>query len=354
MPRLAFDGGSAHLIACLFRLTVTAGLCQEWKKGGAVLLLAWGLLSSFGCGLVSREVKVPQLVAPLSTATLDELLARLNDFQRVRTLSARVALQFQTEAPESGLGRRYRTADGRLILARPASVRLLIQAPLVKTTIAELASDGHRFQLLVYPEDHRLFVEGSNDRDYTEREEALERNPQWREVGSLRRVRPQHITEALLWEPVDEADANRLTTLEEFRQIEEERVPGQKPRMVIRSYYIISLLEPAGPHRARILRKFWFDRTRGLLLVRQQVFGEAGEIRSEIRYEEFATAPNSSSLIPVEIRIARPYDRYSVRLGLDRTSLVVNGEVSEALFRLEKPAEWGDAVRVINLDRKGN
>ncbi|MCX7751230.1 MAG: hypothetical protein N2443_00010 [Blastocatellia bacterium] len=351
---MRFDSGALHLVACLFRRTVNAGLCKRLSKGGAVLLLVWGLLTSIGCGLVSREVKVPQLVAPLSTATLEELLARLNDFQQVRTLSARVAIQFQTEAPESGLGQRYRTADGRLILARPANVRLLIQAPLVKTTIAELASDGHRFQLLVYPEDHRLFVEGSNDRDYTEREEALQRDPQWREVGSLRRVRPQHITEALLWEPVDDGASNRLTTLEEFRQIEEERASGQKPRMVIRSYYIISLLEPIGPNRARILRKFWFDRTRGLLLVRQQVFGEAGEIRSEIRYEEFATAPNSPYLIPVEIRIARPYDRYSVRLGLDRTSLVINGEVSEALFRLEKPAEWGDAVRTINLDRKGN
>jgi len=343
-----------HLVACLFRRTVNAGLCQAVGKGGAVLLLVWGLSLQIGCGLVSREVKVPQLVAPLSTATLEDLLARLNDFQQMHTLSARVAIQFQTEAPESGLGRRYRTADGRLILARPANMRLLIQAPLVKTTIAELASDGRRFQLLVYPEDHRLFVEGSNDRDYAEREEALQQDPHWRDVGSLRHVRPQHITEALLWEPVDQSASNRLTALEEFRQIEEERAPGQKPRLVIRSYYIISLLEPMGPNRARLRKKFWFDRTRGLLLVRQQVFGDAGEILSEIRYEEFATAPNSSYLIPTEIRIVRPYDRYSVRLGLDRSSVVINGEVSDALFHLEKPAEWGDAVRVINLDRKGN
>jgi hypothetical protein len=338
----------------MFRQTVNAGLCKRLSKSGAIVLLAWGSLFSIGCGLISRQVTVPQLVAPLSTATPEDLLARLNDFQRLRTLSARVAIQFQTEAPEVGLGRRYRTADGRLILARPARVRLLIQAPVVKTTIAELASDGHRFQLLVYPEDHRLFVEGSNERDYAEREEALQRDPQWRDVGSLRHVRPQHLTEALLWEPVNAADSHLLTTMEEFRQIEQERVPGQKPRSVIRSYYIVSLLEPVGPNRARIRRKFWFDRTRGLLLVRQQVFGDAGEIRSEISYEEFATIPNASYLIPTEIRIARPYDRYSVRLGLDRTSLVVNGEVSDALFRLEKPAEWGDAVRVIDLDRRGN
>jgi len=297
---------------------------------------------------------VPQLVTPLSTATLEDLLARLNDLQRLRTLSARVAIQFQTEAPEVGLGKRYRTADGRLILARPARVRLLIQAPLVKTNIAELASDGRRFQLLVYPEDHRLFVEGSNDREYAEREETLQRDPQWRDIGSLRHVRPQHITEALLWEPVNAGESPLLTTMEEFRQIEEERPPGQRPRSVIRSYYIISLLEPVGSNRARLKRKFWFDRARGLLLVRQQVFGEAGELRSEIRYEDFTTVPDSSSLIPVEIRITRPYDRYSLRLGLDRTSLTVNGEISDALFHLEKPAEWGDSVRVIDLDRRGN
>lgn len=297
---------------------------------------------------------MPQLVAPLSTATLEDLLARLNDFQRLRTLSARITIQFQTEAPEYGLGKRYRTADGRLILARPANVRLLIQAPLVKTTIAEMASDGQRFQLLVYPEEHRLFVEGSNERDYTEREETLQRDPRWRDVGSLRHVRPQHITEALFWDPIAESPSPQLTTMEEFRQIEEESAPGQKPRSVIRSYYILSILEQVGPHRARIRRKFWFDRARGLLLVRQQIFGESGEIRSEIHYEDFATAPNSSQLIPIEIRIARPYDRYSIRLGLDQTSLLINSEISQTLFHLEKPAEWGDSVRVIDLDKKGN
>jgi hypothetical protein len=333
---------------------VNAGLYKRLSKSRTGLLLVWGLVLSSGCGLVSREVKVPQLVTPLSTATLEELLARLNDLQHLRTLSARVALQFQTEAPEVGLGKRYRTADGRLILARPARVRLLIQAPLVKTNIAELASDGRRFQLLVYPEDHRLFVEGSNDREYADREETLQRDLQWREIGSLRRVRPHHIVEALLWEPVNAPGSPLLTTMEEFRQIEEERPPGQRPRSVIRSYYIISLLEPVGPNRARLKRKFWFDRARGLLLVRQQIFGDAGEIRSEIRYEDFATIPDSPSLIPVEIRIARPYDRYSLRLGLDRASLTVNGEVSDALFHLEKPPEWGDSVRVIDLDRRGN
>jgi hypothetical protein len=89
-----------------------------------------------------------------------------------------------------------------------------------------------------------------------------------------------------------------------------------------------------------------------LLLVRQEIFGDAGEIRSEISYQEFAADPSSKQLIPIITEIHRPYDRYSVRLELDRTALTVNRAFPTDAFKLTLPPEWGNGVKIIDLDKK--
>jgi hypothetical protein len=303
-----------------------------------------------GC-IISRPVKVPQLVTPVSNATIDELLSRIRDLQKFRTISARVSLQFQVEEAEYGLAERYRSATGLLALARPASVYLDIMGPF-KINVAKMASDGQQFQVMVYPEDHRMFLQGSNYKEYSTNEQMLEKDPKWRTTWGLRNVRPQHFTEAYLLDTSDAPGAQLRVSKQEERRTEEERQPGQKPRLVIRSYYTLSFLELDGENRATVRRRFWFDRTRGLLLVRQEIYGDGGEIRSEINYKEFAADPASQQIVPIVTEIHRPYDHYSVRLDLDRTTLLVNNEFPAEAFRLTLPAEWGNGVKVINLDKK--
>lgn len=314
------------------------------------LVIALAPLISAGCGLIPRGVRVPQLLTPLAQATLDDLIARTNDWQRLTTFTARISIQVQTENSESGLARLYPSADGRLILARPQSMRLLIQAPLVKTKIADMATDGEKFQVIVYPEKYRMILQGTNRNDYSALSRAPMNDPTWKEVGGFRNMRPQHFSEAFLIEPI-EPRPQLVPVLEETRQIEEDRQPGQKRRLVVRSYYVISLIEVQG-NRGTIRRKIWFDRTRGLLLARQEIFGEAGEIISDIRYDNYAVDATSQMLVPIAVRITRPYDHYSARIEIDQSTIVVNGDVATTAFHLEKPPEWEEPIKVIDLDKR--
>jgi hypothetical protein len=318
----------------------------------AVLII--GTAFSF-TACTSRPVRVPVLLTPIEDATLDQLIEQINQYESIRTLTARVDFQFQSEKDaELGLARRYGTAEGLLVLARPGGIRLLIQAPVVKTKVAEMASDGKQFQVAVYPEDHRVFLQGTNDRTYEEKQPASENDARRKQAGAFARMRPQHFTHGLLIEPIDRRNAGLRAFLEEVRQVEDDTRPNA-PRdgRIIRSYYDVSVIEVDLPGGARLVRKYRFDRTQNLLLVREQIFEGDGRLSQENRYDKFATHAQFDGFLPTQIVVSRPYDFYSVTIHFNRETIKLNGEVVANAFTLQKPPEWGDSVETIDLDKIG-
>ena len=145
-------------------------------------------------GCISRGVDIVPFLNPTATATLDELVARVNAWEEIHTLVLRVDLQFETvEETEKGKGRQYRTANGRLLLGRPSSIRLNIQAPVLSAEIAEMASDGERFQLLIHPPEYRAFIVGSNAASYREEKVRLAKDPELERAGPLLNLSLIHI-----------------------------------------------------------------------------------------------------------------------------------------------------------------
>ena len=300
---------------------------------------------------VSRRVNVPPFIAPTIDATLQDLIAIVNQRQEVETLTAKVGLQFETsEGAEAGRLRRFRTAQGRIILTRPDSIRLQIEAPVLGVNLAEMASDGRRFQLLIYPQDYRAFIEGSNDREYSLQTEEMESDPKLKKAGPLANIRPQHFTSAFLFETIDTEDPDTIAIMEETRRLEEDTAPGsRKGQMVIRSYYVLSVIH-RGERSPRY--RYWFDRSRGLELVGQRSYSPRGLLRGDVTFSKYLPAQASSGLsLPGETYIRRPYDRYALRITVKSGTLVLNREIPETAFSIEAPPEWGDAVRRIDLDR---
>jgi hypothetical protein len=194
------------------------------------------LIISVSC--VSRRVDLPPFIPPTREASLSELIEIINQRREAQTLTARADLQFITsEKAEEGVGRRYRAGQGRILLARPEHILLTIEAPVLSVNIADMASDGERFQLLIYPEEHRSLIQGSNRKSYAEEARKLDDHPELKKVGPLVNIRPQHFTEAFLFEPIDRDDPNTIAHREESRQLEDDDRPrardGQK---IIRSY----------------------------------------------------------------------------------------------------------------------
>jgi hypothetical protein len=307
-------------------------------------LLAAGL-----SGCISRGVDVVPFLVPTAATGLEGLVGRVNAWEDVQTLVLRVDLQFETvEETEKGKGRQYRTANGRLILSRPSSIRLNIQAPVLNADIAEMASDGARFQLLIHPPEYRALISGSNDASYREERAALEKDPELGKAGPLLNIRPQHFTAAFLPAVID---AGTRAILHEEQVTERDPRAGAKPDAQVRkSYYVLDAVRE-GAHSPHA--QFWFDRMGDVTLARQRVYDAEGYLTTEVRYEGWLppSAAGGTSL-PARVRIERPYDEYALVVTVRPDGIVVNRELPEGAFFLDVPPEWGETVRRIDLDEK--
>ncbi len=306
------------------------------------VVLGAGLSSCF-----SRGVDIVPFLRPTATATLEDLVLRVNAWEEIHTLVLRVDLQFETvEETEKGKGRRYRAANGRLLLSRPSSIRLNIQAPVLSVDIAEMASDGERFQLLIHPLDYRALIFGSNEGSYREEQRKLEKDPELGKAGPLLNIRPQHFTSAFLPAVID---AETRAFVHEEQVTERDLRPGAKKKSEVRkSYYVLNAVrEGASSPRAQ----FWFDRMGNIALVRQRVFDAQGYLVSDIRYDGFLPPETAGGLsLPARVRIERPYDDYTLVVTVRPDGILVNRDLPESAFVLEVPSEWGESVRRIDLD----
>ena len=214
-----------------------------------------------------------------------------------------------------------------------------------------MASDGDRFQLLIYPEEYRAFIEGSNLKSYAEEARKLDEDPELRKAGPLVNIRPQHFTDAFLFEPIEVGDGETIVIRDEARPQEDDDRPGaQKGQKIIRSYYVLSVIR-RGEQAPR--RKYWFDRSRDMALTRQQSFDEEGLLIGDVRFAKYLPPESKTGLrFPSEIEINRPYEDYMLRIIVKPDSVDVNREIPQTAFTLEPPPEWGDTIRRVDLDKK--
>jgi len=312
-------------------------------------IVAFALLGAVVSSCISRGVDIVPFLTPTASATLEDLVARVNAWEEIHTLILRVDLQFETvEETEKGKGRQYRTANGRLLLSRPSSIRLNIQAPVLSADIAEMASDGERFQLLIYPPEYRALIMGSNAASYQDEKGKLEEDPELGKAGPLLNIRPQHFTSAFLPTVIG---TETQAFVHEERVTEPDLRPGAKKNAEVRkSYYVLNAIRKgaAAPHA-----QFWFDRLESIALVRQRVFDPQGYLVTDIRYDGFLppeTADGHS--LPARVRIERPNDDYALVVTVRTDGILVNRDLPENAFVLEVPPEWGESVRRIDLDQK--
>ncbi|MET0624479.1 MAG: hypothetical protein ABW250_15975, partial [Pyrinomonadaceae bacterium] len=310
---------------------------KNFVGGGAAraaLVLAAALALS-GCGLFSAKTRVvvPQPLTPLVDADMPRMFEEINRLGAVRSLNGRVDIQFlDTSYAECGLADKYRTADGRLVVQRPGQVYLIVQVPVVGTKVAEMSSTGERFWAAVYQgsEQYRRFVTGTNAAVYEKvggdsvvtspdcnsggkrREEAMQRAT----VSAISSLRPQHLTDAVLVPPVSFDDTKHVYAQAETYEEEPDTRPGaKKGARVVRGYYILTEMELVSQNRARVTRRFWFDRVGTLRLSRVQMYGERGQLVTDVVYSNQQPFGEDGRLrLPAQVELTRPQDHYSIRI----------------------------------------
>jgi len=284
------------------------------------LLLAFLAMQAAGCITLKRRTEIKkEEIRPQLESSEDELLASYNKQVRaVQSLQATVDLIPSTGTTYSGVIEEYHDVPGFILAQRPATVRIIGQAPVVAKNIFDMVADEKQFR--IYIPSKNSFLVGPT---------ALIRPSK----KPLENLRPQHIVEALFW-PELPPSANVLFEQFDFN---------------VSRYYILTLLRQRESGKFAIARKIWYNRT-DLLVSRVQLFGVGGNLDADIVYSDWQPTPLSPGAPATEqvsfardIHIWRPQDDYKLEIKI--LKLTLNETISPDRFELAQP-EGSDLVHV--------
>ena len=325
-----------------------------------IILLALAVLFASGCNIVKTESTAPTLLKT-ENATQTELMSEVNRFASVKSMRAKMDLKFEDNSfAQFGSKEVYRSADGEVVVQRPASIYLKVQVPVIKSDVAQMTSDGEKFRVAILQDGgsgkYKKFVIGTNNADYSKLQQdlnssnAVTSGEMKQNVNAFANLRPQHFTDAMLVRPTDETHVYAQSTTYE---IEEDITQKKKSplRVVNRGYYLLDEFTRADSGELKIVRRFWFDRVGGIRLARQQIFDTKGEIASDITYGREGKLTDTSDYprLPLQILVTRPQEKYSMRLTYQTPEAVTIGKTYPAsAFVLQNSWE----LEEVDLDKK--
>ena len=332
-------------------------------KLSVLFLILSGLIFS-GCGsFIKVKDKNRPTLLKTENASQAQLLNEINRFAKVNALRAKMYLKFEDNSyAELGIAEKYLSADGEIVVERPAKILLKVQVPVIKTDVVQMTSDGEKFRVAVLEDNsggkYKNFVLGTNKADYTLLQKEVndaDLNGNGKEikknVNAFANMRPQHFTDAMLVRPISTADYAyaQSTILQEEQDL---TVAKKSPlKRVLRGYYLLDEYQKDDDGGLKIARRFWFDRVGSIRLARQQIFDEKGEIESDIIYGREGNLTDSASFsnLPLRIEVTRPKERYKMSLTYQSPeSVEIDDTYPPEAFVLEN--RWN--LPVIDLDKK--
>jgi hypothetical protein len=257
----------------------------------------------------------------LQSATKQELIERCNlQAAAVTSINASIKLTLTAGSTYTGVIKQYHEVNGFILAQKPASIRLIGQAPVVGTNIFDMESDGETFNVFI-PSQHKFITGPAN----------LERTS----AKPIENLRPQHLTSAIFWDTIPARDP---VLLEEARD-DASQGTGQ--------YYVLTVVRIEGRTGTEataaadweIAQKVWFDRA-DLDVARIETYESGGKIGSDIHYSNWDTF--GTVKYPREISLARPAEDYKLEIGI--TKLTVNEVIAADRFVLHQPP----GVEVVN------
>ncbi|HWF12361.1 MAG TPA: hypothetical protein VG272_01385 [Candidatus Acidoferrales bacterium] len=269
-------------------------------------------MQAAGCITIKRRTTFKkEEILPELESNEEDLLASYNkQVKSVQTIQATVDLVPTTGTTYSGVVEEYHDVPGFILAERPATVRIIGQAPVVAKNIFDMVADEKEFR--IYIPSKNSFLVGPT---------ALIRPSK----KPLENLRPQHVVEALFWPELRSTD-NVLFEQFDFN---------------VSRYYILSLLRQAENGKLSIARKIWYNRT-DLRPSRVQIFGVGGKLDSDITYSDWQPSPSApgsaatdETIFARDIHIWRPQDDYKLEIKILKVTL--NETIAPDRFDLTQP-----------------
>ncbi len=277
-----------------------AGKRRFWLTMGALV----GLTS---CGPKRTELDIPAAYLGAQTATPRELIQLVNQYAGLQTLTvSRFSAEFTGGSLEKGYLKEYPRAKGYLVAAAPESIFLNILNPLTSSTVVTMAASRGRFQIWV-PRENKYLVGSTKLRRAAD--------------DPLYNVRPDHILQALLVEPVSMGDF-------ESRVVMAEEQDGRH------KYYTLDVVgEGEGAGLGCLRRRLWIERSQ-LQLARQKYY-DCGKPISLIEYG--GAIRMGEQWVSNDITLQRPAEHYQMRLEWKPEAVRLNQSLKESAFEVPRP-----------------
>jgi outer membrane lipoprotein-sorting protein len=272
------------------------------------------LLAAPGCAVRKvTHVQTPGLAAPALDATLAELVGKTNAWSdAIHTMSATVDLEPTAGSVYTGVIKEYHDVKSFVLLQKPSLLRMLGQAPVVRTNIFDMVSNGEEFRL--YIPSKQKFIIGKTSFQHPAK-------------NALENLRPQHILQALLVPPID--GDQETTFLEKVSN-----------RTEAKRFYVVTVVQPLADRHVTLRRKMWFDRS-NLELERVQFYDQDGSCTEDVEYSNYQDFTQIH--YPTHIQLSRPEDDYELTLTIEKATF--NAPIAPEKFDLKKP----DGVELIDL-----
>ncbi len=296
---------------------------DAFRPKALVLLLAIAPLS--GCLLIrSTHPVTPHISsAKLQVATLEELVQTINsDATRLQSFIANVDVDFSQGGQKKGKVTEYAELSGYILVRKPDMLRMFMQAPVVRSRVFDMASNGVTFQVS-WPPRNQFFIGSSR----------LIGKPS---ENPLENMRPQVIIDALVLQRID--PENEIAFLEEGTELVTDP-KTHKP--VEQGDYVVTVIHKKDDSW-ELSRKIVFSRDT-LLPHEQFVYGH-DVLVTHARYENFSSY--DGIMFPNIIDIQRPLEE--LNFGLAVTKLRVNETIQDDQFVLQQPP----GSKLVNLDEK--
>jgi len=286
-------------------------LTRPQRELDGLFLAVFTILIPFltgGCAASHTTARGPSgAPEPAQVAAKQDLIARFRrQAESVTSLNASVTMILTAGSSYTGVIKQYHEIGGFLLAERPASIRVIGQAPIVGTNLFDMVSDGETFRIFI-PSQHK-FITGSAN---------LERSS----TKPIENLRPQHLTSVIFWTPIPD----HTPVLMEEANDETSR------------YYVVTVVRPASSLASdredwEIERRIWFDRS-NLNVTRIETYEQGGQLASDVTlrgWDTFGTVK-----YPRQISLSRPDSDYQLQIGIKKATF--NETIPADRFILAQP-----------------
>jgi outer membrane lipoprotein-sorting protein len=269
-----------------------------------ICLMSMGLCSCLARRrLITRKAtngKTPPNLLVANEDSLIESVAR--QYNAIHDFSATFDMTPALGSAEKNQITEYKDVTGYILFRKPANIRIIGLYPVLRSKAFDMASDGSGVKL--YLPSRNAFLAGQN--------EVVKPS-----ANKIENLRPQYFLDAMLVRPIDLK--NNKILLENMTDEDG-------------AYYILHEIHERANGQLQIRRNIWFNRL-DLLMARQLIFDDAGNILTDVRYSEWK--PWDNVPFPKHIDFNRPHDE--IGLVLDVVKMDINKGVSDDKFVLEQP-----------------